>query len=42
MRNSGSAACKERRLLGDTNMRLRIFRRGGGRYPEDEMLEQFM
>ncbi len=23
--------------MGDTNMRLRIFRRGGGRYPEDEM-----
>ncbi len=26
----------------EKKLRFRVFRRGGGRYPEDEMLEQFM
>ena len=41
--NNGKADFMGRRLLEDTNRRLRAFReKGGGRYPEDEMLEQFM
>ena len=39
--NSGKADFMGRRLLEDTNRRLRAFReKGGGRYPENEMLER--
>lgn len=39
--NNGKADFMGRRLLEDTNRRLRAFREeGGGRYPENEMLEQ--
>ena len=39
--NNGKADFMGRRLLEDTNRRLRAFReKGGGRYPENEMLER--
>lgn len=39
--NNGTADLTGRRLLEDTNRRIRAFREnGGGRYPENEMLER--
>ena len=39
--NSGKEDFMGRRLLEDTNRRLRAFQeKGGGRYPENEMLER--
>lgn len=35
MDKNGKADLTGRRLLGDTNRRLRVFRRGGGRHPEN-------
>ena len=39
--NNGTADLTGRHLLEDTNRRIRAFREnGGGRYPENEMLER--
>jgi len=37
--NNGKKDMAGRRLLGDTDKRLRAFRRGGGKYLENEMPE---
>ena len=37
--NNGKKDMAGRRLLGDTDKRLRTFRRGGGKYLENEMPE---